>query len=191
MASLVHKLTKNTPSIRTIFITTLNTPLFPKPTPSFIPHQTPLHTTKQPEEYANDPVPLLGPNGRAKVDAVQTIRFFPSFPFGYCLNPVSSTGFERFGVLEAQEVEPDDDDARRVWADSVKKKRKKKMNKHKYKKLRKRLRRKARAWSVRNEDGFLRYIAPLTLEIWNGIVNFFFFFLPFGNYGIYNWELTF
>jgi hypothetical protein len=27
---------------------------------------------------------------------------------------------------------------------------------------------------VRNEDGFFRYIAPLSLEIWNGVVNFFF-----------------
>ncbi|KAJ0047857.1 hypothetical protein Pint_15594 [Pistacia integerrima] len=44
-------------------------------------------------------------------------------------------------VIEA-EKEVETDDARTIWADSVKKKRKKKMNKHKYKKLRKRLRRK-------------------------------------------------
>ncbi|CAB4280654.1 unnamed protein product [Prunus armeniaca] len=59
------------------------------------------------------------------------------------MNPISSTGFEQLGAFEAVEVESDD--ARTIWADSVKKKRKKKMNKHKYKKLRKRLRRKSRA----------------------------------------------
>ena len=44
------------------------------------------------------------------------------------------------GVGKSEHVESDD--ARTIWADSVKKKRKRKMNKHKYKKLRKRLRRK-------------------------------------------------
>ncbi|XP_021807683.1 uncharacterized protein LOC110751516 [Prunus avium] len=44
------------------------------------------------------------------------------------MNPISSTGFEQLGAFEAVEVESDD--ARTIWADSVKKKRKKKMNKH-------------------------------------------------------------
>lgn len=38
----------------------------------------------------------------------------------------------------------DEEERLKIWADSVKKKRRKKMNKHKYKKLRKRLRRKKR-----------------------------------------------
>ncbi|KAK6928423.1 Mitochondrial mRNA-processing protein COX24, C-terminal [Dillenia turbinata] len=58
---------------------------------------------------------------------------FPSYPFGYFLNPISSTG----SVSEEQE----EYEKETIWADSVKKKRKRKMNKHKYKKLRKRLRR--------------------------------------------------
>ncbi|KAJ8752044.1 hypothetical protein K2173_001070 [Erythroxylum novogranatense] len=61
---------------------------------------------------------------------------YPSFPFGSYLNPIHATGFDLNDDIEG-------DDARTVWADSVKKKRKKKMNKHKYKKLRKRLRRKS------------------------------------------------
>ncbi|GFY83096.1 hypothetical protein Acr_02g0013360 [Actinidia rufa] len=64
----------------------------------------------------------------------RSIPTFPSFPFGFSLNPIGSTGF-----APADAVSGDD---RTIWADSVKKKRKKKMNKHKYRKLRKRLRRK-------------------------------------------------
>ena len=56
---------------------------------------------------------------------------FPSFPFGFSLNPISAN----------EDLDRDGDDSRKLWADSVKKKRKKKMNKHKYKKLRKRMRR--------------------------------------------------
>ena len=140
MASFIHKLAKNRSSIRTI--TTLNTQLSPKPKFFIIPHQTHIAKTQKPEDYANNPIPLSGPTSGAEVEPTQLLRFFPSFPFGYCLNPVFSTGFERFAEREAGEVEFDD--SRTVWADSVKKKRKKKMNKHKYKKLRKRLRRKSR-----------------------------------------------
>ena len=60
---------------------------------------------------------------------------YPSFPFGFALNPISSTGF-----VPAEANDAALDDSRKMWADSVKKKRKKKMNKHKYKKLRKRMR---------------------------------------------------
>ncbi|KAG7954381.1 hypothetical protein I3843_11G013600 [Carya illinoinensis] len=144
MASRLHMLTKKTPSVR-ILPSTLKTPLFLEPDPLLIPNQNHLCTKKHPDrEHANDLDSFLRHSFRAKVESPQTLRFFPSFPFGFCLNPVFSTGFERLAVLEAEDVEPVDD-ARRVWADSVKKKRKKKMNKHKYKKLRKRLRRKARS----------------------------------------------
>ncbi|KAH7528319.1 hypothetical protein FEM48_Zijuj05G0060100 [Ziziphus jujuba var. spinosa] len=45
---------------------------------------------------------------------------FPNFPFGYCLDPVSTTWVENLGVRETEEV-ASDDDARTIWADSVKK----------------------------------------------------------------------
>ncbi|CAN4079178.1 unnamed protein product [Withania somnifera] len=61
---------------------------------------------------------------------------YPSFSFGLFLNPVSQMG------LIKSENDEDIDDSLKIWADSVKKKRKKKMNKHKLKKLRKCLRRK-------------------------------------------------
>ncbi|XP_055806137.1 uncharacterized protein LOC129874802 [Solanum dulcamara] len=66
---------------------------------------------------------------------------YPGFSFGLFLNPISQIGgikSENDGgvVLE--------DDSLKIWADSVKKKRKKKMNKHKLKKLRKSLRRKTK-----------------------------------------------
>ncbi|MCH92254.1 hypothetical protein A2U01_0013191 [Trifolium medium] len=65
-----------------------------------------------------------------------TTLIFPSFPFGFASKPVFENGFLS-NVSEDTELE----DARTLWADSVKKKRKKKMNKHKYQKLRKRMRR--------------------------------------------------
>ncbi|KAB1217277.1 hypothetical protein CJ030_MR4G021044 [Morella rubra] len=139
-ASLVRKLAKNRPS--TSIITTHKTQQFPEPIPSLIHNHTHPWAPQQREKYANDTIHFLRPTGTPKVEPTQTLPLFPNFQFGYLLNPVSSTGFERLGLLEAVEFETDD--GRTVWADSVKKKRKRKMNKHKYKKLRKRLRRKAR-----------------------------------------------
>ncbi|XP_019240036.1 PREDICTED: uncharacterized protein LOC109220034 [Nicotiana attenuata] len=72
------------------------------------------------------------------VDPNLNVGFYPSFSFGHFLNPVSPNG-----LTTPEEV--DDviaDESHKIWADSVKKKRKRKMNKHKLKKLRKRLRRK-------------------------------------------------
>ncbi|KAL3526112.1 hypothetical protein ACH5RR_014484 [Cinchona calisaya] len=66
-------------------------------------------------------------------------KFFPSFSFGFFLNPNSSSGFIKTDVDGCGSEE---EDSRTIWADSVKKKRKRKMNKHKLRKLRKRLRRK-------------------------------------------------
>nr|XP_004231830.1 uncharacterized protein LOC101257717 [Solanum lycopersicum] len=67
---------------------------------------------------------------------------YPSFPFGVFLNPISQIGVVKSendgGVVVGE-------DSLKIWADSVKKKRKRKMNKHKLKKLRKRLRRKTKA----------------------------------------------
>ncbi|KAK4426107.1 hypothetical protein Salat_1379200 [Sesamum alatum] len=63
---------------------------------------------------------------------------YPSFSFGFFLNPVSPTSL----IRSEPEEETTPEDSRIIRADSVKKKRKKKMNKHKLRKLRKRLRRK-------------------------------------------------
>ncbi|KAL3376562.1 hypothetical protein AABB24_003146 [Solanum stoloniferum] len=72
-------------------------------------------------------------------DSKLNVGFYPSFSFGHFLNPVSPNGF----ISPVEDIVVDDD-SRKIWADSVKKKRKKKMNKHKLKKLRKRLRRKTK-----------------------------------------------
>ncbi|KAJ0104663.1 hypothetical protein Patl1_18192 [Pistacia atlantica] len=126
MANLFQKLSRNKSNLR--IFTCHKIPLnFPK----FIP---PLINT-------NNPILFSDPSTTDSAVSTQKLQFFPSFPFGYCLNPISSCGFDQLKVIEA-EKEVETDDARTIWADSVKKKRKKKMNKHKYKKLRKRLRRK-------------------------------------------------
>lgn len=78
--------------------------------------------------------PFLGAEKPEKLSPFSQI--YPSFPFGFCLNPVPVSGSV---PSEAEDVAVDD--SREVWADSTKKKRKRKMNRHKYKKLRKRLRR--------------------------------------------------
>ncbi|KAI4343675.1 hypothetical protein L6164_010996 [Bauhinia variegata] len=136
MANLIHKLSRNSNSLRVI--STINAPVFSEPTTSLISHKIHLDTTKP--YFTNNPIPFWGLSGENKANSSQSLQFVPNFPFGYCFAPVISTEYEKVGVSETQNVEPDD--ARTVWADSVKKKRKRKMNKHKYKKLRKRLRRK-------------------------------------------------
>ncbi|KAJ8451579.1 hypothetical protein Cgig2_018213 [Carnegiea gigantea] len=65
-------------------------------------------------------------------------QIYPSFSFGYFLDPIVPSGLIQSQMVMA--VEADMEHPAMIWADSVKKKRKKKMNKHKYKKLRKRLR---------------------------------------------------
>ncbi|PON72355.1 hypothetical protein PanWU01x14_067460 [Parasponia andersonii] len=137
MANLMHKFAKNRPPLR--FFTALNTHLVPKSEPSLTSHPTRLSNPKS--ELIETQI-FSTSGDKVELESYQCSQNFPSFPFGYCLNPIPSTGSERFGVGEVEGVETVD--ARTVWADSVKKKRKKKMNKHKYKKLRKRLRRKAR-----------------------------------------------
>ncbi|KAH1074665.1 hypothetical protein J1N35_026993 [Gossypium stocksii] len=134
MAYLMHKLFKNK-STQT-FILSLKTPQhqhrLSKLSPSLIPQQTHHFSLIQPE------------NSLENDKSTEPLKLYPSFRFGYLLNPVNSIGFDPMAIMEVEEgeVETEDDNAGKVWADSVKKKRKKKMNKHKYKKLRKRLRRK-------------------------------------------------
>ncbi|PRQ17150.1 hypothetical protein RchiOBHm_Chr7g0191931 [Rosa chinensis] len=125
MASLVRRLTRNSTSLRTH--------LFPIPKPFPITHHNHLGPPK-----SDTHLPHLGPITVDKVEL--SLPVFPSFPFGYCLNPISQIGSERLGLCEADGV--GSDDAGTIWADSVKKKRKRKMNKHKLRKLRKSLRRK-------------------------------------------------
>ncbi|KAL6174968.1 hypothetical protein ACLB2K_051612 [Fragaria x ananassa] len=126
MASLVRRLARNTSSIRTH--------LFPKPQPYPVTHQNHLG----PPKSAYTELPHLGP---VRVDKVElSLPGFPSFPFGFCLNPIAQIGSRRLGDGVGS-----DDEAGTIWADSVKKKRKRKMNKHKLRKLRKSLRRKTRS----------------------------------------------
>lgn len=71
------------------------------------------------------------------MDSNPNVGFYPSFSFGLFLNPVCPNG-----LITSEEDNIVADESHKIWADSVKKKRKRKMNKHKLKKLRKRLRRK-------------------------------------------------
>ncbi|KDP31002.1 hypothetical protein JCGZ_11378 [Jatropha curcas] len=136
MASLINQVArKATPSLRTI-AASIKTPLLCNPA----------HTNES--SFINNSIPLWDSASTVKNPIVQNPTkpfqfYYPSFPFGYCLKPISITGSNQLDAIGADFAENDTDDAKTVWADSVKKKRKKKMNKHKYKKLRKRLRRKA------------------------------------------------
>ena len=120
MANLFYKLTRTRLTSLRIFSNLKTLPELPKPT-----------------LFNNNPIISLDPTTTDDPKSPQHFQFYPSFPFGYCLNPISPSEFDQLKAIEAKEVESED--ARTIWADSVKKKRKKKMNKHKYKKLRKRI----------------------------------------------------
>ncbi|XVE54573.1 hypothetical protein DITRI_Ditri03aG0092200 [Diplodiscus trichospermus] len=147
MANLMHKLFKNKSTQR--LIVSLKTPHhqpqhLPKISPSLAPQPTHHFSLTKPDILSN-PNFFLNSKSPENGKYTEPLKFFPNFPFGYLFNPIISTGFDPLEAVEVEEeaAEADDDDnAGKVWADSVKKKRKKKMNKHKYKKLRKRLRRK-------------------------------------------------
>ncbi|KAJ4729350.1 DUF1713 domain protein [Melia azedarach] len=133
MASCFQKLLQRSPPTRLIF--------------SLHPQQSPNLTTPslllssqtlldiQPDQHLHnfDSVPQTTQNFTRFNSSI----FYPSFLFGFPLDPILSTG----SIHSEADDGVSDDGSRMVWADSVKKKRKKKMNKHKYKKLRKRLRR--------------------------------------------------
>ncbi|RVW25684.1 hypothetical protein VitviT2T_022348 [Vitis vinifera] len=128
MASVVQKLVRK--SLPTRVITALNN----KPQASnLLIHHPHVGETKVNflTPYTINQIPFSG-----SPKASDAVHIYLSFPFGFCLNPISLTGLVQ--------SEPNDvtlGDSQTVWADSVKKKRKRKMNKHKYKKLRKRLQR--------------------------------------------------
>ncbi|WCJ36175.1 hypothetical protein M5689_017389 [Euphorbia peplus] len=93
--------------------------------------------------FTNNSNPLLFNNLIPQNPTKPSQFYYPSFPFSPIFNPVSVAGSDQLNAVNAAATgNCSEDDARTMWADSVKKKRKKKMNKHKYKKLRKRLRRK-------------------------------------------------
>lgn len=138
MATIIHKLiSKTTPTIPSLRIitSTLKTPQLSDPNYLTATTTSPFPGTTK-SDFSNNPIPLLNAIPTQDVKPLQF--YYLNFPFGFCLNPISATGF---GQLKA--MEEDVDDSRTLWADSVKKKRKKKMNKHKYQKLRKRLGRKS------------------------------------------------
>ncbi|XWS37180.1 hypothetical protein CRYUN_Cryun19dG0020700 [Craigia yunnanensis] len=145
MANLMHKLFKNKSTQRFIVSlkTTQHQQQLPEISSSLIPQQTHHFSLTKPEFLSNQKF-FLNSKSPENGKSTEHLKLYPNFPFGCLLNPISSTGFDPLEVVEVEEeaTEAEDDDAGKVWADSVKKKRKKKMNKHKYKKLRKRLRRK-------------------------------------------------
>ncbi|GAV83973.1 DUF1713 domain-containing protein [Cephalotus follicularis] len=132
---ILHKLTKHSPSLRIITTTSLSLLIANKTLTSIN------NTTTNPQN-TSDPKPLFNNPTATTTTTADPFQFYPNFPFGYFLNPISSTGSDPFNVVDDLESDGDGVTAT-VWADSVKKKRKKKMNKHKLRKLRKRLRRKA------------------------------------------------
>ncbi|GFP94098.1 hypothetical protein PHJA_001554200 [Phtheirospermum japonicum] len=80
-----------------------------------------------------------------EIDYVKPIQsscghIYPTFPFGFFLDPISPTQL----IRSEPHAETTPDESVIIRADSVKKKRKKKMNKHKLRKLRKRLRKKTK-----------------------------------------------
>lgn len=128
MASILQKLIRKPPPTR--IIAALGSQTAQNLSAPYILHQ-PLDIDKKPDGHCNSNL-----NSVSTSNPSQFSLFYPSFPFGLCLPQISSTELVPF---EPDYVEQDD--SRKLWADSVKKKRKRKMNKHKYKKLRKRLRR--------------------------------------------------
>ncbi|KAI3787265.1 hypothetical protein L1987_41613 [Smallanthus sonchifolius] len=107
---------------------------------SFLNHQNPTpplitHLVHQLQPNTQNPPPESSSDDKST--HFNRSHIYPSFSFGYFLNPISSTGFP-----DSKDLELDGSGSGNgmMWADSVKKKRKKKMNKHKLKKLKKRLR---------------------------------------------------
>ncbi|GMH01209.1 hypothetical protein Nepgr_003048 [Nepenthes gracilis] len=135
MGSLMQKFLKKATPLR--IISSLNNLQSPKPTPFNLFDQS--TDVQNKTEHCRLALSFMDSNSREFSKSSNFFPSLPNFPFGYCPNPIYSTGFDRMEVSEVEQLESD---ARKIWADSVKKKRKKKMNKHKYKKLRKRLRRK-------------------------------------------------
>ncbi|CAJ2629515.1 unnamed protein product [Trifolium pratense] len=124
MTSLLQKLMKRQPSSRLI------TAFHPLHTPN------PIVPLNQELNLPNEPLPTSPILTHQFAGSSSTTLIFPSFPFGFASKPVFENGF-----LSNVSEDTDLEDARTLWADSTKKKRKKKMNKHKYQKLRKRMRR--------------------------------------------------
>ncbi|KAK1568135.1 hypothetical protein Q3G72_021008 [Acer saccharum] len=123
MASSLHKLMKKPLPTRLIF--SLHTQQSPNLNiPSLFLNKETHHIDNKPDHHYHflDPSPLKNNN----LTHFNSSFFYPSFPFGFALDPILSNG----SILSEPGM---------VWADSVKKKRKKKMNKHKYRKLRKRI----------------------------------------------------
>ncbi|KAF8378184.1 hypothetical protein HHK36_029521 [Tetracentron sinense] len=135
MAGVLNKLLRKSSSLR--IITSFNNSQPPTLAASLFLSQQLLSKSK-PDDSSNLN-PLLGSLNKEKISFSHPLQIYSCFPFGYCLNPISPTGFDQSRSEEAQDM--GSGESQTVWADSVKKKRKKKMNKHKYNKLRKRLRR--------------------------------------------------
>lgn len=129
-SSTLQKLLRNRTQSAPKFFTHFRQPLPPMP---------PFALTQIPQ--ISEPVDAIPDH--PEMDYMKPIHSFcahvyPSFSFGFFLNPISPTSL----IRPEPDGEAPPDDSNVIRADSVKKKRKKKMNKHKLRKLRKRLRRK-------------------------------------------------
>lgn len=132
MAATLQKLIRRSQPTR--IIAALHTSPSPNPSMSSI-FGRPHHIEGKPEPHlCTNLSSFLNEHKNDDFSPSQLRKIYPSFPLGFCLNPIPVCGSIS---SEAEE----DDDSGKVWADSVKKKRKRKMNRHKYKKLRKHLRR--------------------------------------------------
>ncbi|KAG2329646.1 hypothetical protein Bca52824_000826 [Brassica carinata] len=132
MANLMRRFIRNQSCLRAI----------PRLTPNLISHQKPCIINNNNVESLSDPLPLANPVitiSASWIKPDEALRFYPSFPIGYGLNPSVVHGS---GLIDTV-VEEKDEKEVVIHADSVKKKRKKKMNKHKYRKLRKKQGRKS------------------------------------------------
>ncbi|KAJ0113609.1 hypothetical protein Patl1_02888 [Pistacia atlantica] len=129
MASCLQKLIKKPPPTRLIVsLHAQQSPTLLTP-PLLLNHQTHIDTKADHHRHS--------PQTAENFIHFNSSVFYPSFPFGFFLDPILSSG----SIHSEPENDVSDDGSGTVYADSVKKKRKKKMNKHKYRKLRKRLRR--------------------------------------------------
>ncbi|KAK2969763.1 hypothetical protein RJ640_028043 [Escallonia rubra] len=161
MATSVFQKLLRKQSSATRIITTFNEQAL---TPPFLIH---IGEAKQPHYPTTNPIPftVLSNTEDSKSNPCPSSHFFPSFPFGLLLDPISSTG-----LIQSEAQEDVSGGSGTIWADSVKKKRKKKMNKHKLKKLRKRsIEMKFNVWRGSKCNDKDMKNPPITSAKWTGL----------------------
>ncbi|PPS12805.1 hypothetical protein GOBAR_AA07829 [Gossypium barbadense] len=115
MANLIHKLFKTRSTQRVILsfnAPQLQNPL-PKLTPSLIPNQLHDFASTKPD-FLNRPSFFLDPKSPKDGNFTEPLKFYPNFPFGYLLNPISLTGFDSLMAMEVEEGTTETE----IWADN-------------------------------------------------------------------------